>query len=107
VIIAMMIEFAVRIVMKRPTVALTCDCTIPLLAKRPTRASEPRTEMTVAKEAVGGVFCISAISSPRLLVTPNIDQFVGEKVKLQRMGGPPNYSPRLRVIAAKSRFAGQ
>jgi hypothetical protein len=49
VIIATIVEFAQRMLMKRPTVARTSDMAI-LLARSPTRAREPRTEITRPKD---------------------------------------------------------
>jgi hypothetical protein len=50
VIIATMTEDTVRMLMKRPTVARTSETGIWLVASSPTRASEPRTEITRPKD---------------------------------------------------------
>ena len=50
VIMATMVEFAQRMLMKRPTVARTSEVAIWLAASSPTRASEPRTEITRPKD---------------------------------------------------------
>ena len=50
VIIATMMEFAQRMLTNRPTVALTSETPIWLVARSPTRASEPRTEITRPKD---------------------------------------------------------
>jgi hypothetical protein len=52
VIIATMVEFEQRMLTRRPTVARTSEGAIWLDAKRPTRASDPRTEITRPKDAV-------------------------------------------------------
>jgi hypothetical protein len=44
------VEFAQRMLTKRPTVALISETAIRLAARRPTRASEPRTEITRPKD---------------------------------------------------------
>src|ERR1700728_4101089 len=50
VIIATMMEFAQRMLTNLPTVALTSETPISLAARSPTRASEPRTEITRPKD---------------------------------------------------------
>ena len=50
-IIATMVELEQRMLTKRPTVARTSEGAIWLDAKRPTRASDPRTEITRPKDA--------------------------------------------------------
>jgi hypothetical protein len=50
VIIATMIELAQRMLTKRPTVARTSEIGIRPSAKSPTRASDPRTEITRPKD---------------------------------------------------------
>src|SRR5262249_22002522 len=50
VIMAMMVEFAQRMLTNLPTVPRTSDIGICPEARRPTRASEPRTEITRPKE---------------------------------------------------------
>jgi hypothetical protein len=52
VIIATMMEFEQRMLTNRPTVARTSVWLIWLAARRPTRAREPRTEITRPKDAV-------------------------------------------------------
>jgi hypothetical protein len=47
---ATMVEFAQRMLTNRPTVALTSDTPIWLAARSPTRASDPRTEITRPKD---------------------------------------------------------
>ncbi len=47
---ATMVEFAQRMLTKRPTVARTSEMAIWRVASRPTRASEPRTEITRPKD---------------------------------------------------------
>src|SRR5438046_1228414 len=47
---ATMVEFAQRMLMKRPTVARTSETAIWLTASSPTRAREPRTEITRPKD---------------------------------------------------------
>lgn len=47
VMIAMMVELAVRMLTKRPTVARTAEGTSRLEGNSPTRAPEPRTEITL------------------------------------------------------------
>ncbi|WP_249124677.1 hypothetical protein [Bradyrhizobium manausense] len=49
-IIATMTELAQRMLTKRPTVARTSEIGIWLAAKSPTRASDPRTEITRPKD---------------------------------------------------------
>ncbi|UWU73737.1 hypothetical protein N2603_27085 [Bradyrhizobium huanghuaihaiense] len=49
-IIATMTELAQRMLTKRPTVARTSEIGIWLAARSPTRASEPRTEITRPKD---------------------------------------------------------
>jgi hypothetical protein len=44
-----MVEFAQRMLTKRPTVALISESPILLTARSPTRASDPRTEITRPK----------------------------------------------------------
>ncbi|WP_247528091.1 hypothetical protein [Bradyrhizobium sp. 199] len=51
VIIATMTELAQRMLTKRPTVARTSEIGSRLSASRPTRASDPRTEITRPKDA--------------------------------------------------------
>src|ERR1700677_22741 len=46
---ATMVEFAQRMLTNRPTVALTSDTPIWLVARSPTRARDPRTEITRPK----------------------------------------------------------
>src|SRR3981189_650646 len=50
VIMATMVELAQRMMMKRPTVARTSERPIWLTAKSPTRARDPRTEITSPKD---------------------------------------------------------
>jgi hypothetical protein len=50
VIMAMMVEFAQRMLTKRPTVALTAEIARLLAARSPTRARDPRTEITRPKD---------------------------------------------------------
>ncbi|WP_213031402.1 hypothetical protein, partial [Acinetobacter baumannii] len=50
VIIATMTELSQRMLTKRPTVARTSEIGIRLSARSPTRASEPRTEITRPKD---------------------------------------------------------
>jgi len=50
---AMMVEEAQRMLMKRPTVARTSETGIWLSARSPTRAREPRTEMIRPKDVTG------------------------------------------------------
>jgi hypothetical protein len=50
VTMATIIELAQRMLTKRPTVARTSDVGIWLVANSPTRASEPRTEITRPKD---------------------------------------------------------
>jgi hypothetical protein len=47
---ATMVEVAQRMLMKRPTVARTSEVAIWLTASSPTRAREPRTEITRPKD---------------------------------------------------------
>jgi hypothetical protein len=47
---AMMVEAAQRMLMKRPTVARISEADIWCAANSPTRASEPRTEITRPKD---------------------------------------------------------
>ena len=47
---ATMVEVAQRMLMKRPTVARTSEVAIWLTARSPTRAREPRTEITRPKD---------------------------------------------------------
>jgi hypothetical protein len=47
---AMMVELAQRMLTKRPTVARTSETLSLLAAKSPTRAREPRTEITRPKD---------------------------------------------------------
>ena len=47
---ATMVEVAQRMLMKRPTVARTSETAIWLAARSPTRAREPRTEITRPKD---------------------------------------------------------
>ncbi|MGY8631147.1 hypothetical protein RAD15_01455 [Bradyrhizobium sp. 14AA] len=49
-IIATMTELALRILTKRPTVARTSETGIRLSARSPTRASDPRTDITRPKD---------------------------------------------------------
>ena len=65
-IIATMVELAQRILMKRPTVALTSETAIRLAASRPTRASDPRTEITRPKDVtvVKPVICRARADTP-------------------------------------------
>jgi hypothetical protein len=53
VIMATMVELAQRMLMKRPTVALTSETAIWFFASSPTRASDPRTEITRPKDVTG------------------------------------------------------
>ena len=50
VIMATMVEFAQRMLTKRPTVARTSERPILLVARSPTRASDPRTKITRPKD---------------------------------------------------------
>src|SRR5262249_17085414 len=60
VIMAMMVEFAQRMLTKRPTVPRTSEIDICWAAARsPTRASEPRTEITSPKELTGTTWYVS------------------------------------------------
>jgi hypothetical protein len=47
---ATMVEFAQRMLTNRPTVARTAERPIWLVARRPTRARDPRTEITRPKD---------------------------------------------------------
>jgi hypothetical protein len=47
---ATMVEFAQRILTKRPTVARISETPIAFVATRPTRASDPRTKITRPKD---------------------------------------------------------
>ncbi len=49
-IMATMVELAQRMLTNRPTVALTSATAIWLAARSPTRASDPRTEITRPKD---------------------------------------------------------
>ena len=50
---ATMVEVAQRMLTKRPTVPRTSESGIWRSARRPTRASEPRTEITRPKDVTG------------------------------------------------------
>jgi hypothetical protein len=61
VIIATIVEFEQRMLTNRPTVARTSVWLIWLAARRPTRAREPRTEITRPKDAVAAAIDMSEI----------------------------------------------
>jgi hypothetical protein len=48
---ATMVEFVQRMLTKRPTVALISETAIRLVVSSPTRARDPRTEITRPKDA--------------------------------------------------------
>src|ERR1700748_2982102 len=56
-----MVEFEQRMLTNRPTVARTSVWLIWLAARRPTRAREPRTEITRPKDAVAAAIDMSEI----------------------------------------------
>jgi hypothetical protein len=59
-----MVEFAQRMLTNRPTVALTSETPIWLVASSPTRARDPRTEITRPKDVTAvepGMIWIDAI----------------------------------------------
>lgn len=59
VIMAMMVELAQRMLTKRPTVPRISEGVIGLTARRPTRASDPRTEMMRPNDAAVVMVSIS------------------------------------------------
>src|SRR6478609_12053885 len=70
VIIATMTELAQRMLTKRPTVARTSETGIWLAARSPTRASDPRTEITRPKDVTmaepENTKCFSDYAGPSL-----------------------------------------
>jgi hypothetical protein len=71
VIIATITEFEQRMLTNRPTVARTSVWLIWLAARRPTRAREPRTEITRPKDAVPAEIDMSGNSRRRALCLPD------------------------------------
>src|ERR1700710_1578108 len=73
---ATIVEFAQRMLTKRPTVALTSETAIWLFASSPTRAREPRTEITRPKDVTVRGLSSNAHSAHRTMVS-----VAGETVK--------------------------
>jgi hypothetical protein len=71
VIIATIVEFEQRMLTNRPTVARTSVWLIWLAARRPTRAREPRTEITRPKDAVAVAMDMSEIRVAAPFILPD------------------------------------
>jgi hypothetical protein len=71
VIIATIVEFEQRMLTNRPTVARTSGWLSWLAARRPTRAREPRTEITRPKDAVAAEIDMSEIRVAAPFVLPD------------------------------------
>src|SRR3954471_19812012 len=81
VIIATIVEFEQRMLTNRPTVARTSVWLNWLAARRPTRAREPRTEITRPKDAVAAEIDMSKIRVAAPFVCPTMQGVIGETVK--------------------------
>jgi hypothetical protein len=67
----MMVEFAQRMLTKRPTVARISEEVTWLVAMRPTRASDPRTEITRPKDVtIVELGCHEWSFNPHYAVSP-------------------------------------
>jgi hypothetical protein len=86
VIIATMVEVEQRMLTNRPTVARTSVWLRWLAARRPTRAREPRTEITRPKDAVAVAIDMSEIRVAAPFVLP--DYCMGLLEKLLSPGTP-------------------
>src|SRR3954470_21377747 len=86
VIIATIVEFEQRMLTNRPTVARTSVWLIWLAATRPTRAREPRTEITRPNDAVASEIDMSKFASPRPLFCQTMQGVTGETVKPGNVG---------------------
>jgi hypothetical protein len=80
VIIATIVEFEQRMLTNRPTVARTSVWLIWLAARRPTRAREPRTEITRPKDAVADAIDMSKIRVAAPFVLPDYCMALLEKL---------------------------
>ena len=79
-IIATMVEFEQRMLTKRPTVARTSVWLIWLAARRPTRARDPRTEITRPKVAAAVEIDMSKNSRRRALCFARLCMALLEKL---------------------------
>jgi hypothetical protein len=77
---ATMVEFAQRMLMNRPTVARTSETAILFAAKSPTRAREPRTEITRPKDVTAVESTCHEFAS-ECLREGTMQAVVGETVK--------------------------
>src|SRR3981189_3648684 len=87
VIIATIVEFEQRMLTNRPTVARTSVWLIWLAPRRPTRAREPRTEITRPKDAVAAEIDISKIRVAAPFVCPTMQGVIRETVKPRNFEG--------------------
>src|SRR4051812_7171355 len=81
VIIATIAEFEQRMLTNRPTVARTSVWLMWLAASKPTRAREPRTEITRPKDAVAVATDMSEIRVAAPLFCRTMHGVIGETVK--------------------------
>src|ERR1700739_1273639 len=88
---ATMVEFVQRMLTNRPTVALTAERPIWLDARSPTRARDPRTEITRPKD----VTVLEPGMSLIVFQSNTMHAVVGETVK-------PGASNRRRFVGARS-----
>src|SRR5580693_339974 len=101
VIIATMVELAQRMLTKRPTVARVAETPSWLAARSPTRARDPRTEITRPKEVVADVTVDEPGRSRIRVRRMTMEAVAGETVK-------PAKLPLLQIcrILVKICFAG-
>src|ERR1700760_526068 len=82
VIMATIVEFAQRMLTKRPTVARTSETAIWLVARSPTRARDPRTEITRPKDVTRIKSLIQWMRAEARIVERLCRTRAGETVKL-------------------------
>jgi hypothetical protein len=91
----------------RPTVARTSVWLIWLAASKPTRAREPRTEITRPKDAVATAIDMSEIRVAAPLFCPTMDGVIGETVKPRDFEDGQNrdiFGPRFGSQQSQGRF---
>src|ERR1700712_631991 len=81
VIIATIVEFEQRMLTKRPTVARTSEGASWLDANRPTRARDPRTEITRPNDGAVEIDMSGKSRRRALLFCPTMQGVIGETVK--------------------------